>query len=70
MKTDDLPSPPHAAAGLIHVHSAAKRIGCSRRTVRRWIEQGKLHAFRPGRRSWMLSIRDVEEARMHWEAAW
>jgi len=69
MKTNALPVP-STVTGLICVHSAAKRIGCSRRTVRRWIEQGKLRTYRPGRRCWMLFISDVEDARMRWEAAW
>lgn len=69
MKINGSPAP-NAAAGWIYVHSAARRVGCSRRTVRRWIEEGRLRAYRPGRRCWMLLSSDVEDARIRWEAVW
>lgn len=44
----------------IRVHIAAKRIGCSPRTIRRYIELGKLPAQRIGQRSWLVIADDVE----------
>jgi excisionase family DNA binding protein len=44
----------------IYVHIAARRIGCSGRTVRRYIQQGKLRAERDGRRAWVVFPGDVD----------
>ena len=44
----------------IRVHVAAKRIGRSPRTIRRYIEQGILRAVRHGQRAWLIPIVDVE----------
>lgn len=48
------------ASRLIRVNCAADRIGCSHRTVRRWIREGKLRAQRVGRRAWGVYWVDVE----------
>ena len=48
----------------IRVHIAAKRIGCSTRTVRRYIERGILPAQRIGQRSWSVLVADVEWVRI------
>ena len=39
---------------------AARRLGRSERTIRRLIQQGKLHAQRLGRRRWLVAIADIE----------
>lgn len=48
------------AADRIRVHHAAKRIGCSARTVRRLIQEGTLPAERVGMRCWVVNRVDVE----------
>lgn len=52
------------AVHLLRVHRAARIMGCSCRTVRRWIRQGKLRAYRLGRRPWGVHSRDVEAVRV------
>lgn len=47
----------------IRVHVAAKRIGRSPRTIRRYIERGILPAVRLGQRAWLIQITDVEWVR-------
>jgi excisionase family DNA binding protein len=42
------------------VHIAADRIGRSPRTVRRFIQSGKLPATRRGQRSWIISPEDID----------
>jgi excisionase family DNA binding protein len=37
---------------IVRVHIAARILGCSERTVRRWIENQKIPAERIGRRAW------------------
>lgn len=46
----------HFNSGSVPVHIAARRLRCSRRTVRRWIKQGILPASRIGRRAWAVSV--------------
>lgn len=52
------------AVHLLHVHRVARMMGCSCRTVRRWIRQGKLRAYRLGRRQWGVYSKDVETVRI------
>jgi excisionase family DNA binding protein len=59
MKQDFIVSSQRGAA-FLRVHIAAERIGCSRRTVRRLIQMGKLPAQREGQRAWIIPRRDVE----------
>lgn len=47
-------------ADRIRVHNAAKRMGCSPRTVRRLIQEGTLPAERVGMRCWAVLRTDVE----------
>jgi excisionase family DNA binding protein len=47
-------------ADRIRVHNAAKKMGCSARTVRRLIREGTLPAERVGMRCWALLRADVE----------
>ena len=44
----------------ILVHHAAKRLGCSERTVRRRIQQGSIPARRKGRRVWVIDPSDLD----------
>ena len=69
MKNISVPLPNAMSRG-IGVHIAAQRIGCSRRTVRRWVAQRKLTAYRLGRRSWLVLSTDVEIARVRWGSVW
>jgi len=45
---------------VLHVHTAARRLGCSPRTVRRLIQLQTLPARRAGQRRWVLLVTDVE----------
>lgn len=54
----------------LFVHHAARRIGCSVRTVRRFIQQGKLPAQRQGRRSWAISLTDVDHFLLRRLSSW
>jgi excisionase family DNA binding protein len=49
-----------AVPEAIRVHTAAKRIGRSPRTIRRYIEQGILPAMRLGQRIWLIHPADIE----------
>jgi excisionase family DNA binding protein len=49
--------------GTVPVHIAAKHLNCSARTVRRWIQQGRLRAERIGRRAWAILRRDIKNLR-------
>jgi excisionase family DNA binding protein len=49
-----------ATSEAVRVHVAAKRIGRSPRTIRRYIEQGILPAVRLGQRAWLIHSIDVE----------
>jgi len=51
---------PNAAHARIQVHHAASRIGCSPRTVRRFIQNGRLKAERCGKRAWGILLVDIE----------
>jgi excisionase family DNA binding protein len=53
----------HPATAMVRVHLAARTIGCSTRTVRRMIQQGRLNALRIGRRSWAVLRSEVEYIR-------
>ncbi len=48
------------AVHLLRVYLAARKMGCSCRTVRRWIKQGKLRGRRLGRRAWSVYVMDIE----------
>jgi excisionase family DNA binding protein len=48
------------AEGML-VHTAAEYLGCSERTVRRFIQIGKLRAERSGRRAWRVLRSDVDD---------
>jgi excisionase family DNA binding protein len=54
----------------ILVHVAARKIGCSPRTIRRYIQKGILRAWRVGRRSWLVMLSDVERLRIQKVALW
>jgi len=58
------------APEVIRVHIAAHRIGCSARTVRRFIQHGKLPAKRIGQRSWAVLKTDVDMFRTRREDLW
>lgn len=49
----------HVTSEWLLVHIAARRIECSPRSVRRYIQQGTLGAQRKGRRSWLVRNSDV-----------
>jgi excisionase family DNA binding protein len=53
-------SPGLSRAEGIYAHIAADYLGCSDRTVRRFIQLGKLCAERYGRRAWLVFRSDVE----------
>ena len=57
---NSLNSPGLSRAEGMYVHIAADYLGCSDRTVRRFIQQGKLRAERYGRRAWLVFRSDVE----------
>jgi excisionase family DNA binding protein len=46
--------------GEVLVHHAARRINRSDRTVRRFIQQGKLPARRVGLRRWVIAVADID----------
>lgn len=50
---------PQTPSRTILVHHAAKRIGCSDRTVRRLIQKGRIHASRKGR-PWTIDPSDLD----------
>lgn len=58
------------AVHLLRVHRAARVMGCSCRTVRRWIVEGKLRGCRLGRRAWGVYQVDAESFRSLREASW
>ena len=47
-------------ANVLRVHTVAYWLGCSRRTVRRLIQNGELPAQREGLRAWGILRSDVE----------
>ena len=55
---------------VLHVHIAARRLGCSPRTVRRLIQLRTLPAQRLGRRRWGLLVTDVEILRTRRRRSW
>jgi excisionase family DNA binding protein len=59
-----------SSADRIRVNHAAKRLGCTDRTVRRLIQHGKLPAERQGLRTWFILRSDVERLSRQREAAW
>jgi excisionase family DNA binding protein len=54
---------PQAPCRFILVHHAAERLGCSDRTVRRLIQQGRIPARRKGRRAWTINPSDLDRLR-------
>jgi excisionase family DNA binding protein len=48
---------------ILKVHSVARRLGVSCRTVRWWAQTGQLSAFRIGVKLWCFHERDVEALR-------
>ena len=62
-----LPQCNHPATEMVRVHLAARMIGCSTRTVRRMIQEGRLTALRIGRRSWAVLRSEVERFRIQKE---
>ncbi len=52
-----------APSEAIRVHIAAKRIGRSPRTIRRYIERGILPAVRLGQRRWLIHSADIDWVR-------
>jgi len=48
-----------SAIDWILVHTAARHIGCSPRSVRRYIWRGTLTAIRRGKRAWLVKRSDV-----------
>jgi hypothetical protein len=59
-----------AGRGEILVHHAAHRINRSDRTVRRFIQLGKLPARRLGLRCWVIAIADIERLLESEESLW
>ena len=55
---------------LLRIHIAAKRIGRSPLTLRRWIQQGKLRAFRLNGRSWGIYDADIDLLGTFAEGTW
>jgi excisionase family DNA binding protein len=45
---------------LINVAEAAKRLGVSQLTIRRWISRGHLHAYRLGSKLIRLNAEEVD----------
>lgn len=56
-------------AEMLRVHIAARRLGCSTRTIRRLIQNGELPAQRYGRRPWLVLSTDLEYLRRR-KGAW
>jgi excisionase family DNA binding protein len=56
--------PGRLPAEMIYVHTAANRIGVSKRTIRRFIHEGKLRAERSGQRAWAVYRCDVDHLRI------
>jgi excisionase family DNA binding protein len=54
---------PQAPSRTILVHHAAQQLGCSDRTVRRHIQQGRIPARRKGRRAWTIDSSDLDRLR-------
>jgi excisionase family DNA binding protein len=54
----------------ILVHHAARRLNRSERTVRRFIQLGKLPARRFGRRSWVIAIADIDSFLVRRRSSW
>jgi excisionase family DNA binding protein len=56
MKISTLQVPPP----ILLVHNAERRMGCSARTVRRLIQEGRILAHRQGRRAWAINATDLD----------
>jgi excisionase family DNA binding protein len=54
---------------MLRVHVVARRLGCSPRTIRRLILNGKLAAQRLGQRPWVVLSTDIEHFRSRRDAA-
>jgi excisionase family DNA binding protein len=54
----------------VRVHIAARKLGCSPRSIRRYIQEGRLPAERIGARIWLLLESDVDSFRAGLEAPW
>ena len=52
------------------VHTAADRIGRSPRTIRRFIQLGKLPATRKGQRTWEILPEDLDRFRKREVSLW
>jgi excisionase family DNA binding protein len=50
---------------VLRVHTLAKLLGCSRRTIRRRIQNHKLPAARIGRRAWGVRASDLNRMITH-----
>jgi|HubBroStandDraft_6_1064221.scaffolds.fasta_scaffold841821_2 excisionase family DNA binding protein len=48
---------------ILRVHTVARLLGCSRRTIRRRIQQHQIPAFRIGRRAWGIRISELNQVR-------
>jgi excisionase family DNA binding protein len=48
---------------MLRVHIVARRLGCSRRTIRRLILNGELPAQRLGQRPWVVLRTDIDRFR-------
>jgi excisionase family DNA binding protein len=68
-------NPPHSdcsgspAVRRVRVHIAARKLGYSPRSIRRFIKEGRLPAERVGVRIWLLLESDIESFRAGLEAA-
>lgn len=51
---------PDSGVRLIRVNHAAKKVGCTEQTIRRWVREGKLRARRIGLRVWGIYSVDLE----------
>ena len=60
----------NVAAGVVRVHIAARRIGRSPRTIRRWIQLGVLPARKVGLRRWAIFAADLEWVAERRDSAW
>lgn len=54
----------------LRVNSAAKRLDCSERSVRRFIQNGSLPARRYGLRAWAIDASDVGRLLAQRRATW
>jgi len=55
-----LPAPPSPARSYGSIEAAAKRLGCSPRTVRRMIAAGEITGFRLGKRLLRIDLAELD----------